>query len=268
VQHASNDHGAMAQAAPYPHTRERNLILVMLLALAGAAWAVLWWQSSTSGDTTMSLTMGMSAPLFVAVWIVMMVAMMFPAAAPMILMFRRVQAGRRAREQSYVGVWLFTGTYLAIWSVAGVAAYGAATGAGHLADRYMWLMHHAEQIGGVVLVAAGVYQLTPLKHACLAKCRSPMSFVMRSWRDGTVGAVRMGGEHAVYCLGCCWFLFAILFPLGIMNVGIMALITVLIFAEKSLPGGQRIAMVAAAALVVYGAAVTFGLAGLPGITMA
>ena len=268
MQQASSDHGAMAQAAPYPHARERYLILVTLLTLAAVAWAVLWWQSSTSGDTMMSLTMGMSAPLFIAVWIVMMVAMMFPTAAPMILMFQRVQAGRRARQQSHVGVWLFTGTYLVIWSIAGVAAYGAATGAGHLADRYMWLMDHAEQIGGGVLVAAGIYQLTPLKYACLSKCRSPMSFVMRSWRDGAAGTVRMGAEHAVYCLGCCWFLFAILFPLGIMNVGIMALITVLIFAEKSLPGGQRIAMVAAAALVVYGAAVTFGIATLPGTTMA
>jgi predicted metal-binding membrane protein len=258
----------MAQAAPHPYARERNLILVTLLALAAAAWAVLWWQSSTTGDEMMSLTMGMSAPLFIAVWIVMMVAMMFPTASPMILMFRRVQAGRRARQQSHVGVWLFTGTYLLIWSVAGVAAYGAAVGAGHLADRYMWLMDHAEQIGGSVLVAAGVYQLTPLKRACLSKCRTPMSFIMQSWRDGAAGAVRMGSEHAVYCLGCCWFLFAILFPLGIMNVGIMALITGLIFAEKSLPGGQRIAMLAAAALVVYGAAVTLGMAGLPGMTMA
>ena len=258
----------MARAAPYPHARERNLILATLLALAGAAWAVLWWQSSAADDTMMSLTMGMSAPLFIAVWIVMMVAMMFPAASPMILMFSRIQSGKRARGQSFVSVWLFTGTYLAIWSVAGVAAYGAAIGAGHLADRYMWLMNHAEQIGGTVLIAAGVYQLTPLKHACLSKCRSPMSFVMRSWRDGTAGAIRMGGEHALYCLGCCWFLFAILFPLGIMNVGIMALITVLIFAEKSLPGGPRVAMLAAAALVVYGGAVTSGLAGLPGMTVA
>jgi predicted metal-binding membrane protein len=107
----------------------------------------------------------------------------------------------------------------------------------------------------LLLAAAGLYQLTPLKRACLAQCRSPLAFVMTSWRDGAVGAVRMGLRHGLYCLGCCWFLFAILFPLGMMNIAVLAAITLLIFAEKSLPWGDRLTWVAAAVLAAYGVAV-------------
>jgi predicted metal-binding membrane protein len=101
-------------------------------------------------------------------------------------------------------------------------------------------------------VLAGLYQLSPLKRSCLAKCRTPLDFVLSSWREGYMGSFRMGLEHGVYCLGCCWLLFVIFFPLGMMNVAAMAVVTVLIFAEKSLPLGQRIAQVAALVLIVYG----------------
>ena len=101
----------------------------------------------------------------------------------------------------------------------------------------------AARIGGAVVIAAGIYQLTPLKDLCLSKCRTPITFIMTSWRDGTAGALRMGLLHGAYCLGCCWLLFAILFPLGIMNIGAMAGITLIIFAEKTLPwvaGGSHL----------------------------
>ncbi|MBI5283506.1 MAG: DUF2182 domain-containing protein [Chloroflexi bacterium] len=247
----------------YPLPRERNAILTALLVLAAACWALLAWQWAASDDAAMGLTMGMAAPLFMAIWIAMMVAMMFPAAAPMILMFARIQKGKVAREQAYVPTWIFVAAYLAVWVLAGLAAYGGAVAAERLADRSMWLMDNAPRIGGAVLIAAGVYQLSPLKNMCLSRCRTPMQFVLTSWRDGRGGAWRMGIEHGAYCLGCCWMLFVILFPLGIMNVAIMALITLLIFTEKSLPAGRAAAALAAVVLVAYGALVVVKPAVLP-----
>jgi predicted metal-binding membrane protein len=113
-------------------------------------------------------------------------------------------------------------------------------------------MAHAARIGGGILFLAGLYQLSPLKQLCLGRCRTPLQFVLGSWRDGAQGAVRMGMEHGLFCLGCCWLLFAILFPLGVMNIAIMAAITLLIFAEKSLPIGELVGRIAAAALIGYG----------------
>jgi predicted metal-binding membrane protein len=108
------------------------------------------------------------------------------------------------------------------------------------------------RLGGAVLVAAGLYQLSPLKRRCLSACRSPLQFLLGSWREGYRGAFRMGLEHGAYCLGCCWLLFVILFPLGVMNVAAMATLTLLIFAEKVLPIGRQIGRIAAMALIAYG----------------
>jgi predicted metal-binding membrane protein len=121
----------------------------------------------------------------------------------------------------------------------------------------MWLMENAARLGGGALVLAGLYQLSVVKHACLTKCRTPLGFILGSWRDGYGGAFRMGLEHGAYCLGCCWLLFVILFPLGVMNVAAMAAITLLIFAEKFLPAGRRISQIAAVALIAYGTLVMF-----------
>ncbi len=253
-------------AASYPLLRERNAILVTLLALAAGAWALLVWQWATS-DGDMSLTMGMGAPLFIAIWVAMMVAMMFPTAAPMILTFARVHENRRAQGRSFVPSWVFTGSYLVVWTLFGVLAYGVAAGLDGLANHSGWLMDNAARIGGGVLVLAGLYQVSPLKYACLAKCRTPFAFVLTSWRDGYAGSFRMGLEHGLYCLGCCWLLFVILFPLGMMNVGAMALITLLIFAEKSTPFGRQIAGFAALGLVAYGTLVMFMPHLLPTMTM-
>ena len=236
-----------------PLARERNLILFSLLALAAASWTVLLWQSRAMDEEMMGLTMGLTAPLFLALWVVMMVAMMFPTAAPMILTFARVHASKRERGQPYVPTWVFVAAYLTVWVAFGAAAYGVAVGAESLADRSPWLMENAGRIGGAVLVLAGLYQLSPLKHVCLSKCRSPVAFILGSWRDGYWGSFRMGLEHGSYCLGCCWLLFVILFPLGVMNVGVMALITLLIFAEKALPLGRQAGLAAALVLMAYGA---------------
>ena len=211
--------------------------------------------------------MGLTLPLFLLAWVAMMIAMMFPTAAPMILMFGRVAAGKQQRAQPFVPTWVFVSAYLVVWVAFGVVAYAAAAGLSALAMPSPWLMGNAARFGGAILVVGGLYQLSPLKNLCLTKCRSPLSFVLTEWRDGYGGALLMGLRHGAYCLGCCWLLFAILFPLGVMNIAAMVGLTLLIFAEKSLAWGSAIARVAGVALVGYGAVVLVTAQGLPGMTM-
>ena len=257
----------MTTANSYPFPRERKLILGLLLSLAAASWAWLIWQSATMNSQVMGmgLTMGMNAVLFIAIWVVMMVAMMFPTAAPMILMYRSVYAGKRQQEQPFVPTWIFVSAYLFVWSLCGVVAYLLAVGIEQVAAQSMWLMENSARLGGVVLVVVGLYQLSPLKHVCLSKCRTPLQFILSSWRDGYGGAFRMGLEHGAYCLGCCWLLFVILFPFGIMNVAAMALVTVLIYAEKSLPIGRQISQIVGVGLIAYGVLVVLVPGALPTI---
>ncbi len=200
----------------------------------------------------MGPTMGVAAPLFMAIWIAMMVAMMFPTAAPMILTFHAVQARKHERGESFVATWIFLAAYLFVWSASGLVAYAGAVAAEMITSRAGMTSTQTARIGGVLLIVAGLYQLSSWKSVCLTKCRTPMSFIITSWRDGRGGAIRMGLDHGLYCLGCCWLLFVILFPLGIMNVAAMAVITLLVFAEKSFRWGERVARVAAVALVAYG----------------
>jgi|GraSoiStandDraft_50_1057286.scaffolds.fasta_scaffold123404_2 predicted metal-binding membrane protein len=236
---------------------QRNVVLGLLLALAAGAWAVLVWQSADAHmDMTMaSSTMGLRAPLFLAIWVTMMVAMMFPTAVPMILTFHKVQTGKRERGDAFVSTWVFVAAYILVWTLAGVAAYAGALAAEAVAVRTALSSSTAARIGGAVIILAGIYQIMPLKDLCLSKCRTPLTFIMTSWRDGAVGALRMGLLHGTYCLGCCWLLFVILFPLGIMNIAAMAVITLIVFAEKTLPWGRLAPRVTAAALVAYGAVV-------------
>lgn len=244
----------MDRAQADPISFQRNVILGLLLALAAAAWAELIWQgASAEMDMAMdSPTMGLRAPLFLVIWVTMMVAMMFPTAAPMILTFHKVQAGKRQRGEAFVSTWIFVSAYLLVWLLAGVAAYAGALAAEAIVARTALSPGTAARLGGAVLVAAGLYQLTPLKDLCLSKCRTPITFIMTSWRDGAAGALHMGLLHGAYCLGCCWLLFVILFPLGIMNIAAMAIITLVIFAEKTLPWSRMSVRAAAAALIFYG----------------
>jgi predicted metal-binding membrane protein len=246
----------LGKAQPGPLRLEHNVILVLLLAFAAAAWAVLVWQQ---GDTSMDMTMaspaiGLRTPLFLASWVVMMVAMMFPTAMPMILTFHNVQAVKYRLDDAFVSTWVFVGAYLLVWAFAGIATYVGVVAAETAAARAALTPAAEAQIGGVIFMIAGLYQLTPLKELSLSKCRTPIRFIMTSWRDGTAGAFRMGLLHGFYCLGCCWLLFVILFPLG-MNVGAMAAITLIILAEKMLPWPRLMPYAAAAALVLYGALV-------------
>jgi len=241
----------MVSEISLPLKRQRYVILGLLLAVAAAAWGILIWQSVVDGQS-MGPGMNMQALLFLIIWVDMMVAMMFPTAAPMILTFHRVQVEKRQRGQSFVSTWVFVAAYLLIWTLFGAVAFAAASGIQLVMKLSMLSMETTSRLGGLVLICAGIYQLTPLKTVCLTKCQTPMSFILTSWRDGVRGAFWMGAKHGAYCLGCCWLLFVILFPIGIMNVAAMAVITALIFAEKSLPFGRRIGQIAALGLIAYG----------------
>ena len=250
----------MASPSLYPSSRIQTLTLSMLLALAVAAWLALLWQSRLAGGA-MGPTMGLAVPLFLGIWVVMMVAMMFPAAAPMVQMLQRISASKRLQSQAFVPSWVFVGGYLLVWSLFGALAYVAATALDRVANQSMWLMGNGPRLGGLVLVLAGVYQLTPLKRVCLSKCRSPISFLLTSWRDGYGGVFRMGLEHGGFCLGCCWAMMLVLFVVGVMSLPWMALLTAAIFIEKNV----RFERVTSAALATLFIAVGVTLAAYPSI---
>jgi predicted metal-binding membrane protein len=250
-------------------TVQRHIVLLLLVAAAASCWAVLLAQAGRAGPgmAMAAPTMGLPALAFLALWVVMMVAMMFPTAAPMILAFHRIQSGKRRRGEAFVSTWLFVAGYMIVWAMAGILAYLGALAAEAIAARTALSPAAAARSGGAFLIAAGLYQLTPLKHVCLAKCRSPIGFIMTSWHDGAAGALRMGLLHGASCLGCCWLLMVILFPLGIMNLAAMALVMVIVFAEKTL-AWRRIAVYGtAAALLFYGMLVVAAPQMLPTFAM-
>ena len=253
-----------ATAPPPAAARQRTATLAVLLVLAAVGWVVFLDQAGDSmgmaEEMGLDLTMGGSWPLFLLTWVAMMVAMMFPAAAPMVLMYGRMRRGDPA------SVALFTGSYIALWVVFWVGAYLLSAAVEWAASRSDWVAMHWGRVGGLVLVLAGLYQLTPLKDVCLRHCRTPLTFVLSHWRDGRSGAVRMGVVHGLYCVGCCWLLFLILIPLGVMNVAAMLLIALLVFAEKTLPHGRGVGILASVAFVIVGVAVAVEPSLLPTVT--
>jgi predicted metal-binding membrane protein len=224
----------------------RILTSVLLLELAFAAWVFLVWRSHT---TEMGMAAGLRTTNFLTDWVVMMVAMMFPAAALMILAFYKARAVRHANE-AFGSTWVFVTAYLLMWAGAGMAAYAGALVAESAAIRASLGPIVAAQFGAAILLIAGLYQFTPLKEQCLSECRTPID--MTTWHHDTAGSFRMGLLHGVYCLGCNWLLFAALFPLG-MTIGAMAVITLVILAEKTLPWPTSASYTAGVVLVLYGA---------------
>jgi len=230
----------------------RNIILFLLLGLAAAAWVALVWPAH---NMTMHITMaspitGPQALRFLAIWVVMMVAMMLPTAAPMILAFHSAQTDKRHPDVAFDSTWAFVAAYLLVWAVSGIAAYAGVLAAA--AVRPALGTAAAEDIGGLILMVAGIYQLSPVKQRCLSECRRPI--IMTSWHDDKAGTYRMGLRHGVYCVGCCWLLFVALFPLG-MTIEAMAAVTLIILGilgEKTLPRPEFVSYGAAAALVVCG----------------
>ena len=238
--------------------RERLILGGCLAAMVLLAWSYLLHSKAAMADMEMP---GMIMPwdamavfLLFVMWAVMMVAMMVPSATPMILAFLTVNRGRRtaARPLAPAGIFLFG--YLAVWTAFSALAALAQWGLHKAALLSPTMAATSPILSGGLLLAAGVFQWTPLKRACLRGCRSPLSFLMSEWRDGTAGAFVMGLRHGSYCLGCCWMLMALLFVAGVMNLLWVAAIALFVMAEKILVRGELLGHVTGVALVAAGVA--------------
>lgn len=248
--------------------RDRAVLLAGVTMIALIAWAYLvylvWKMRSMDDMVAMGMTSDMVMPqmqswraiellLLFVMWAVMMAAMMVPSVAPLILMFARANRQKGGGRVVGSAAILLLG-YLLVW-----------TGFSGLATLAQWRLHTAallspmmvstsSVLGGILLVAAGLYQFTPLKRACLVRCRSPLSFLMSDWREGQWGALVMGLKHGAYCVGCCWILMALLFVAGVMNLLWVAAIAAFILVEKVAPKGETLGCIAGAALIVAGIA--------------
>jgi predicted metal-binding membrane protein len=238
-----------------------------LVVLAAVAWAV-------TGDRMDGMDAGPGTDLgglgfWVTVWIVMMAAMMFPSIAPMVVMYARIEEGKRESGQRVEAgtTALFVAGYLVTWAAVGLLGYVIIQGARELDLGFLAWNSGGPYVAGAVILAAGIYQLTPMKDACLRRCRSPMGFLLTSWRPGRTGSLQMGMEHGAWCVGCCWGLMAALFAVGVMSIGWMAFVAALIAIEKLLPWKRVANLGIAAMLIVLGLGVAFFADDVPGLTL-
>ena len=249
--------------------RDRWVVVAALVAVILVAWmwivlgagtgmnAVAMTQMAGMPDMDMMMERAVWTPayatLIFAMWWVMMVAMMLPSAAPILLIFSRVGRRERLARRPDVSIGVFAAGYLAVW-----AAFSA------LAVLLQWWLERSgllssmmstttAWLGAMILIAAGLWQLTPIKHACLRQCRSPVSFLAAHWRPGNSGAFRMGLTHGAYCVGCCWFLMALLFFGGVMNLWWIGGLAAYVLIEKLLPIGPWLSY--ATGLVLIGSGV-------------
>jgi predicted metal-binding membrane protein len=238
----------------------RSQSVAIVAAIAGLVvlcWLYLFDEARQMAAMDQDMVMPPKGPadlvLLLAMWWIMMVGMMLPSAAPMILTFAAINRGRRARRQPYTPTVLFTAGYLVAWggfSVAATLAQWALERASLLSP--MAMKTTSPLLGGLLFIAAGLYQVTPLKSACLSSCRSPFDFVVNHWRDGAGGALRMGIAHGLYCLGCCWILMGLLFAVGAMNLAWVTALAAVVLVEKLFPGGVWIARIGGLLLVAWG----------------
>ena len=238
---------------------ERGLV-VLLLGAAGLAWwsSVDRMQGMDAGPWTGLGTLGW----FLGLWIVMMAAMMLPSAIPTVTLY-----GSLARERRHLASVLFVAGYLAVWAAAGVVAFALATAGGRLAGGVLAWDRAGRWAAGATLLVAAAYQLTPLKDACLAKCRSPLGFLLGSWRPGVLGGFRLGLSSGAWCAGCCWALMAALFALGVMSIGWTAFVAGLVALEKLLPWRRVATGVTTSLLVALGVLLLAAPGLVPGLTL-
>lgn len=241
------------------------VVLSWLYVLAGAGmnmWAFELTRSN-SGDGSMGMMMpavwsfGYAGLMFV-MWWVMMIAMMLPSATPMVLLFAAMNRKQKESGNPYVPTTIFASAYLIVWAGFSIVAVALQWGLEATALLSPMLTSASVMLSAGLLIAAGIYQLTPLKQACLKHCRSPLQFVLTRWRSGPGGAFRMGIEHGAYCVGCCWFLMGLLFFGGVMNLYWIGAIAVFVLLEKATPVGHWMSHVVGVALMTWGGVIFLG----------
>jgi predicted metal-binding membrane protein len=234
--------------------RASSGLMVWLPALAG--WLVLYWGATNMDSQAAQLTMPMSdwsAANWLAVflmWAIMMAAMMLPTATPMVSVFGTLNESRGEARRTVA----FVAGYVALWTAFAAAATAAQWTLQTRGLLSPMIVSMSPALSAALLVIAGAFQFTPLKHACLRACRSPLGFFLTDWRDGLWGAARMGVRHGLYCLGCCWALMALLFVGGAMNLLWIAALTLLVAMEKLAPKGDILAKALGALMIGAGAA--------------
>lgn len=243
-------------------TRDRAIVMSGLAGVVVLAWAYIFYLAWGMKDMGTGMEMAMPRMqswgaidfiLIFIMWAVMMVAMMVPSAAPMVLMFATVNRRRRQQQGPFVPTGVFVLGYVVVWSGFSALAASAQWGLHSAALLYPMMVSTSPILGGALLLSAGIFQLTPLKHACLAHCRSPMGFLMTDWREGTRGTFIMGLRHGGYCVGCCWVLMSLLFVAGVMNLLWVAFIAAFVLAEKVAPAGPWVSRSTGLLLMAWGA---------------
>jgi len=252
--------GTAGLAPAYAAARARLGLVAALFAVATIGWV--WTAREMRGMDAGPWTGLGSLAWFIGVWVVMMAAMMFPSVAPTITLYTRM-----TKAKSPLSPWLFAVGYLLTWAVAGLLAYCVGIVAAAVFGETLSWDHSGRTLAGATLVVAGVYEVTPLKNVCLAKCRSPLGVLLGSWRDGLTGAVRMGARNGAWCVGCCWALMASLFALGVMSVSWMAFIAGIIAVEKTLPWRRGITYATAAVLLGLGVLMLVAPEAMPWLTI-
>lgn len=240
--------------------RDRVAVLFALSMLFLWAWVWLLSMSSTGGTMAGAAMMmprlqawsPAEALSMFLMWAIMMMGMMVPSASPMVLLYARVARRDRDAWRGHVRTVLFVGGYVVVWTAFSALATAIQWGLEELAVLTPMMKTASPEIGGMVLVAAGIYQLTPAKRACLEHCQTPFSFVTQHWRPGYRGAFLMGINHGAYCLGCCWALMALLFVVGVMNLLWVAIIAAFVLAEKIASTGHVLTRISAVVLIGAG----------------
>lgn len=256
-----------AQQRPVRPLRFQVGVFASLLGLAALAW--LWTRERMVGMDAGPGTDPGGLGFYVVSWVVMMGAMMFPSIVPMAVAFGVVQ--RRGEDRGSVNravsSWMFLGGYLLAWTAFGLLAYGLYVGVRSLSIPALSWHRGGPYLAGGVLLAAAIYQLTPTKDACLRRCRSPLDLVLTHWRDGPVGALRLGVVHGAWCVGCCWGLMAALFALGVMSLTWMLAIASLIAIEKLLPWRELANRLVAVTLLALALGVSLVPQHVPDLTL-
>jgi len=242
--------------------RDRRIVLGTLAVVVALAWLYLWRDTANMGMDMDHGSMAMAAmpravdagslALTFVMWTVMMAGMMLPSAAPAILLYGALVRKNGARGVVVPGVWIFAGAYLLVWTRFSAVATLLQTMLERASLLTPAMTLASTSLGALALIGAGIYQLTPLKRACLGKCRNPLEFFVTRWRGGTSGTFRMGLEHGAYCVGCCWALMLLLFVAGVMNLAWVALIAALVFVEKLFPAAVVVTRTTSAALILAG----------------